>query len=115
MERLGARRERIVAAIGPAIARRSYEVDAAFLRRFTAADPLNERFFTHGRTGHHHFDLEAFVAHRLHAAGIGHVDALGLDTYGDPERFFSYRRATHRGEPDYGRQISLIALPGQSA
>lgn len=112
MARLGARRERIAAAIGPAIARASYEVDDGFVRRFEAADPANERFFSAGRPGHHQFDLEAYVAARLAAAGIGRVETLGLDTYADPARFFSYRRATHRGEPDYGRQIALIGLPG---
>jgi hypothetical protein len=110
MERLGARRERIVAAVGPCIGRASYEVDDAFLARFAAADPDNERFFTPGCTGHHQFDLEAYVAHRLATAGVRTIELLGLDTYGDAARFYSYRRATHRGEPDYGRQISLIAL-----
>jgi YfiH family protein len=111
MERIGARRERIAAAIGPCIARASYEVDEGFLATFTAADPGNERFFAPGRDGHHQFDLEAYVAHRLAAAGLGRVEALGLDTYAEADRFYSYRRATHRGEPDYGRQISLIGLP----
>ena len=111
MESLGTRRDRITAAVGPAIARRSYEVDDRFYDRFAEADPANDRFFTPGRDGHHQFDLEGFVAARLAEAGIGRVEALGLDTYSDAERFFSYRRATHRGEPTYGRQISLIALP----
>lgn len=111
MELLGARRERIVAAVGPCIARASYEVDAAFLDRFAAADPENERFFTEGRrAGHWQFDLEAYVAHRLAAAGIRTVETLGQDTYAQPEHFYSYRRATHRGEPDYGRQISIIGI-----
>ncbi|HVI98258.1 MAG TPA: peptidoglycan editing factor PgeF [Sphingomonas sp.] len=110
MEALGAKRARITAAIGPCIARASYEVDAAFARRFEDADPANERFFAPGRTGHHQFDLEAYVAHRLAAAGIARVEALGEDTYVQPARFFSYRRATHRGEPSYGRQIALIGL-----
>lgn len=110
MERLGARRERIAAAIGPSIARASYEVDDAFARRFEGADPANERFFSAGRPGHHRFDLEAYVAHRLAVAGLTQVDAMGLDTYADEDRFYSFRRATHRGEPDYGRQISLIGL-----
>lgn len=114
MERLGAQRDRIAAAIGPCIARPSYEVDDAFARRFEDADPANERFFTAGRAGHHRFDLEAYVAARLAAAGIGRVDALGLDTYADEDRFYSFRRATHRGEPDYGRQISLIGLSPSS-
>lgn len=110
METLGARRDRIVAAIGPCIARASYEVDAGFVARFTEADPANERFFADARAGHAQFDLEAYVAHRLAAAGIARVEMLGLDTYADEERFFSFRRATHRGEPGYGRQISLIGL-----
>jgi YfiH family protein len=110
MEALGARAGRIVAAVGPCIARASYEVDAAFLRRFAAEDPANERFFADGRDGRYQFDLEAYVAHRLADAGIGRVETLGLDTYADEDRFYSYRRATHRGEPDYGRQISLIGL-----
>jgi YfiH family protein len=111
MEQHGADRARIAAAIGPVIARKSYEVDEAFLRRFAEADPDNDRFFSPGREGHHQFDLEAYVLARLAAAGVTRAEALGLDTYSDPERFYSYRRATHRGEPDYGRQISLIALP----
>ena len=110
MERLGARRERIAAAVGPCIARTSYEVDAAFVARFAAADPENERFFTDTRAGHAQFDLEAYVVHRLASAGVRRIEALGLDTYADADRFFSYRRATHRGEPDYGRQISIIGL-----
>ena len=111
MEKLGADRGRIAAAIGPCIARKSYEVDDGFLRRFAEADPANERFFTPGRAGHHQFDIEAYVLARLAQAGVTRAEALGLDTYSDPDRFFSYRRATHKGEPTYGRQISLIALP----
>ncbi|THD35620.1 MAG: peptidoglycan editing factor PgeF [Sphingomonas sp.] len=111
MEALGARRDRIRAAIGPCVARASYEVDAAFQRRFEADDPANERFFASGRDGHAQFDLEAYVAHRLAAAGVRTVEAMGLDTYADEDRFYSFRRATHRGEPGYGRQISIIGLP----
>jgi YfiH family protein len=111
MVALGARADRIAAAIGPAIARASYEVDDAFLIRFTVDDAANERFFSDsGRPGHHRFDLEAYVTHRLAAAGVRRIEALGLDTYADEERFFSFRRATHRGEADYGRQIALIGL-----
>jgi YfiH family protein len=110
METLGARRERIAAAVGPCIARASYEVDDSFFRRFAEADPANERFFADGRAGHHQFDLEAYVAHRLAAAGVRTVEALGQDTYSQPDRFFSFRRATHRGEPDYGRQIAIIGI-----
>ena len=112
MESLGADRARIAAAIGPCIARASYEVDHAFRRRFEAADAANERFFADGRAGHAQFDLEGYVAHRLAAAGVRRIAALGLDTYADEARFFSYRRATHRGEPGYGRQIAIVGLPG---
>jgi copper oxidase (laccase) domain-containing protein len=111
MEKLGAQRDRITAAVGPCIARASYEVDDAFFRRFVEEDAENERFFLMGaRPDRHQFDLEAYVASRLAAAGIATVALLGLDTYADERRFFSFRRATHRGEPDYGRQISLIGL-----
>lgn len=106
----GAEAERIVAAVGPCIARASYEVDDAFRRRFEEADGANERFFADARTGHHRFDLEGYVVHRLAAAGVTRVAALGLDTCADEARFFSYRRATQRGEPSYGRQIAIIAL-----
>ena len=110
MEKLGADRDRIVAAIGPCIARASYEVDDGFARRFDEADPANERFFAPGKPGHHQFDLEAYVAHRLACAGVTRIAALGLDTYAQEDRFFSFRRATHRGESAYGRQISVIGL-----
>ncbi|KRC81206.1 peptidoglycan editing factor PgeF [Sphingomonas sp. Root241] len=110
METLGAKRERIAAAVGPCIARASYEVDDGFFRRFAESDPANERFFADGRPSHHQFDLEAYVAHRLAAAGIRTVETLGLDTYSDEDRFYSFRRATHRGEPDYGRQIAIIGI-----
>jgi len=112
MERLGARREHIHAAVGPCIAQPSYEVDDAFRVRFLDSDPDNGRFFIAGAAGKPHFDLEAYVVHRLIAAGIEEVEALNLDTYADPDRFFSFRRATHRGEADYGRQLSAIAIPG---
>jgi YfiH family protein len=111
MEALGASRDNIAAAVGPTIARKSYEVDDAFFRRFADADASNERFFSGGREGRHQFDLEGYVVSRLANAGVTRVEALGLDTYSSPDLFYSYRRATHRGEPDYGRQASLIALP----
>jgi YfiH family protein len=113
MESLGARRDRITAAIGPCIARASYEVDDAFARRFEQDDPANERFFAPARAGHHQFDLESYVVHRLASAGLTRIAALGLDTYADEARFYSYRRATHRGEPGYGRQIALIGLAAE--
>ncbi len=115
MEAIGARRDRIHAVVGPCIGRASYEVDDAFRARFLDAGRGNARFFAEGPAGKPHFDLEAYVVHRLLAAGIGEVEALHLDTYADPERFYSYRRATHRGEADYGRQVSLIGLPSSSA
>lgn len=111
MERLGAKRGRIAAAVGPCIAQASYEVDARFRANFVAQDAANDRFFADGPSAKPHFDLEAYVVHRLTSAGIGQVEARHLDTYADADRFYSYRRATHRGEADYGRQVSLIALP----
>ena len=110
MEALGARRDRIAAAIGPCIGQASYEVDEAFAARFADADAANARFFARGRPGHWQFDLERYVASRLQAAGIGQVECLGLDTLAAPARFYSFRRATLAGEPAYGRQISLIGL-----
>ena len=110
MEALGAKRGNIVAAVGPCIAQPSYEVDAGFYQRFVAQDPGNAAFFVPGVPDHWQFDLERYVAERLQQAGIGAVERLGLDTYPDENAFFSFRRATHRGEPDYGRQMSLIGL-----
>jgi YfiH family protein len=112
METLGAKRERIAAAIGPAIAQASYEVDQGFRDQFELADA---GFFMLGRLGHWQFDLEGYAAARLERAGVGRVDRLGLDTYSDERRFFSFRRATHRKEPTYGRQFSLIGLPADPA
>ncbi len=111
MQALGARPERIAAAIGPCIGQASYEVDEIFRSRFIADDSANAGFFASGRAGHWHFDLPGYVAGRLAAAGVGDIQSLGLDTYSAPDRFFSYRRSTHRGEPNYGRQLSLIGLP----
>jgi polyphenol oxidase len=110
MEALGADRGRIVCAIGPCIAQKSYEVDDAFFHRFAEHDPANERFFGAGKVGHHQFDIEGYVASRLAAAGISRIECLGQDTYAQPDRFFSYRRTCHLGGPDYGTQISLIGL-----
>jgi YfiH family protein len=110
MERLGAQRSRVVAAIGPLIRQPSYEVGAEFVARFTAANPAYAAFFTEAeRTGHAMFDLGGFIRMRLEAAGVGMIDDLGIDTYPD-ERFFSYRRTTHRSEPDYGRHVHAIVL-----
>lgn len=110
MESLGARRANMAAAIGPCIARASYEVDAAFLQRFTADDPANERFFAAGQPGHSMFDIAAYVAARLAAAGVTRIAIGGQDTYAEAEDYFSYRRACHKGENSYGRQLSVIGL-----
>ena len=110
MEALGATRGNIAAVVGPCIAQSSYEVDAAFEANFVAAETYNARFFRMGRQGHAWFDLEGYVAARLEAAGIGQIGKLGEDTYTQEDRFYSYRRSTHRSEPSYGRQISLIGL-----
>jgi YfiH family protein len=107
---LGARAERIAAAIGPTIAQPSYEVDEAFRDRFLAADPANAAFFAAGRADHWQFDLPGYLVRRLLHAGIGAVEALGLDTYSQEARYFSFRRSTHRHEAAYGRQISAISL-----
>ena len=107
---LGARIDRIAAAIGPCIARASYEVDHDFAERLLADDPGNDGFFAEGQDGKPHFDLEGYVAARLAAAGVGRIETVGLDTYALEDRFYSYRRSTHRIEPTYGRQLSLIGL-----
>ncbi len=110
MARLGARPWRIRAAIGPCIARESYEVGPEFRARVLAARPGDARFFAIGPGGRPHFDLEGYCATRLAEAGVGEVQALGLDTLADRARFFSFRRATLAREPAYGRQLSGIAL-----
>lgn len=111
MEQLGAARARVAAVIGPCIASASYEVGPDFRARFLEADPASAAFFAPGPAGRPHFDLPGYAAHRLRRAGTGAVAALGLDTLADPARFFSYRRATLEGARDYGRQLSLVALP----
>lgn len=112
MTSLGARREAIACAIGPCIGRASYEVSEGFEQPFMAQDEENARFFSAGRPGHLQFDIAGYVAARLASAGVGTVTLLDEDTYSQPERFFSYRRACHAGEAGYGREISLIGLPG---
>jgi YfiH family protein len=107
---LGANVERIVAAVGPCLARASFEVDHDFADRLLADGPDNEGFFGEGPSGKPHFDLEAYLVARLAAAGVRGIEALGLDTYALEDRYYSYRRATHRNEPAYGRQLSLIGL-----
>ena len=111
MEELGARRGNIVAAIGPLIRQESYEVGPDFITTLTGLDAANARFLIPAaRPDHALFDLPGYIAARLTALGVGTIDDLGLDTYADEARFFSYRRATHRGEPDYGRLIAAITL-----
>ncbi|TKW77941.1 MAG: peptidoglycan editing factor PgeF, partial [Bradyrhizobium icense] len=110
MEKLGAIRGGIVAAIGPLIRQHSYEVGAEFVERFLDADAEYARFFLPGeRDGHAMFDLAGLIRLRLENAGILMIDDLGIDTYSD-ERCFSYRRSVHRKEADYGRHVHAIAL-----
>jgi len=111
MERLGATPERVVAVIGPTISQRAYEVGSDYVERFLAEEPASSPFFmTDDSSGEPHFDLAGYVAERLTRAGVGTVSDLGLCTYCDETRLFSYRRSQHHGEDDYGRQISAIVL-----
>lgn len=108
---LGATTAGIAAVLGPTIACESYEVGPEFRARVVERDGFYASFFApSAKAGHHHFDLPGFITHRLRGTGIGRVVDLALDTYADEARFFSYRRATHRGEPDYGRLVGAIAL-----
>jgi len=110
MEKLGADRAGIVAAIGPLIRQHSYEVGSEFVERFMEADAENAPFFIPStREGHAMFDLAGFIRMRLENAGVLMIDDIGVDTYSD-ERFYSYRRSVHRKEPDYGRHVHAIAL-----
>ncbi|MDK9695012.1 MAG: peptidoglycan editing factor PgeF [Siculibacillus sp.] len=111
MEGLGARRSDIVAVLGPTISAAAYEVGPEFVARFLAEAPDHARFFVpSARAGHAMFDLPAFIMLRLAEASVGRAENLALCTYSDEDRFFSYRRTTHREEPDYGRLVSAIAL-----
>ena len=111
MESLGARKDRIRAAIGPCIGPASYEVGLEYMARFTAVDRAYERFFSTGAdAGKRQFDLPAFVLARLRAAGVTRCEWIGRDTCAEPDLFFSNRRAFKRGEPDYGRLLSAIVL-----
>ena len=113
MEKLGAARQRIRAAIGPCISQENYEVGWEFRDRFLEQGLRQRRFFIpSGKEGHYRFDLAGFAAHRLTEAGIEAVERLGVCTYPPENGFFSFRRTTHAGEPDYGRQISAIVLTG---
>ena len=112
MEKLGAERSGIVAAIGPLIRQHSYEVGDEFVERFLEADAENALFFVPAaRENHAMFDLAGFIRMRLENAGVLMIDDIGVDTYSD-ERFFSYRRSVHRKEPDYGRHVHAIVLEG---
>jgi len=112
MRKLGAKPERITAVIGPAISQKAYEVGADFVERFLADEPESSAFFiTDEGSGEPHFDLPAYVGERLARAGVGTIADLGLCTYCEETRLFSYRRSQHHGEDDYGRQISAILLP----
>ena len=111
METLGADRTRITAALGPTISQANYEVGPEFVARFTAADADNARFFAASpNAGHAMFDLPGYIADRIQSAGIVNFEDLGLCTYAEPDRFYSFRRTTHRNEPDYGRHINAIVL-----
>jgi purine-nucleoside/S-methyl-5'-thioadenosine phosphorylase / adenosine deaminase len=113
MERLGAARGRIRAVLGPMIRQDNYEVGPDLIARFAADGSGNDRFFRPAaREGHARFDLAAFIIARLSGAGVSQIEDLALCTYADPGRFFSFRRATHRGEVDYGRHVNAIALTG---
>jgi YfiH family protein len=112
MEAQGAERSRIAAAIGPCISQANYEVGDEFRARFLAVDAGSARYFTSGnRAAHHQFDLESYVAQRLTRAGVDNVSRFSACTYAREADFFSFRRATHRGEGDYGRELSAIVLP----
>lgn len=110
MEALGASRRNIVAVIGPSISQQAYEVGPEFLDDFMTDDPDNHRFFANGEGDRYLFDLPAFGLHRLRRAGVGHAEWTRHCTYSDAGRFFSYRRATHAGEADYGRLLAAIRL-----
>jgi YfiH family protein len=113
MEKLGAARTRIVAAIGPCISQDSYEVDFNFRDRFLELGLQYRRFFVpSSKEGHYRFDLPGYAAHRLAGAGLTSVQTLGVCTYPPENGFFSFRRTTHAKEADYGRQISAIMLTG---
>jgi polyphenol oxidase len=110
MEALGAQRANISAVIGPCISQRAYEVGPEFIEDFLAEDPDYARYFANGADDRMQFDLPGFGLNRLRAAGVGHAEWTRHCTYGDPDRFYSYRRTTHSKEADYGRLIAAITL-----
>ncbi len=110
MEKLGAQKNNIVIALGPMISQKNYEVGEDLVARFKAENPANENFFTPSpRTGHAMFDLPGYIVARIARSGIA-CENIAQCTYGDPARFYSYRRSTHLKEPDYGRHINSIVL-----
>lgn len=110
MTNLGARREHITACLGPSISQKNYEVGPEFVERFLSFDPAYQTYFTASqKPGHAMFDLQRLTVDRLLNAGVK-AHSLDICTYPDKELFFSYRRTTHAAEPDYGRQISAIAI-----
>jgi polyphenol oxidase len=110
MESLGAKRTNINATIGPCISQKAYETGPEFIERFLTDDQTYSRFFAQGNGDRLLFDLPGFVLNRLRQAGCANATWTGHCTFFDPENFFSFRRTTHAKEPDYGRQISVIAL-----
>jgi polyphenol oxidase len=111
MEGIGAKRRNVCAVIGPTISLQNYEVGPEFITRFTTANASNERFFKPSNKEHHYmFDLPAYLLQRLQQDGVGECHNINRCTYADEAMFFSYRRATHRGESDYGRLMAAIAL-----
>jgi len=111
MGQLGAARNDIRAALGPMIRQINYEVGPDFIARFAAEDSASARFFLPAtRPDHALFDLPGYIGARLERAGVPRVEDLGLCTYADPARFFSFRRSTHRAESDYGRHVNAIVL-----
>ncbi len=111
MEKLGARRDNIIAVLGPTISQAAYEVGPEFPKPFLAQSSAHGSFFVPSvKAGHFMFDLPGYLRQRMKGLGLKAVDDLALCTYSDEARFYSYRRATHRSEADYGRLISAIAL-----
>jgi YfiH family protein len=110
MEELGAARKAIRVALGPTIAQASYEVGPEFRDRFLSRDAGSAAFFKTGVGDRALFDLPGYIGARLARAGVGAFEDLGLDTYADEARFYSFRRSTHRKEPDFGRLVAAIAL-----
>jgi polyphenol oxidase len=108
MVKIGARRNHIQAVIGPSISQKAYEVGEEFRETFMTGDTASARFFIANTNGKFQFDLPGYGLSRLRAAGIAHAEWTGHCTYGDPDRFYSYRRSFHKKEADYGRLVSII-------